>query len=82
MEGLTQSEIINGILLGEQAVRALGRVGLAPSGDMEQDFLEAFELELVTFPDVVAERQAFEAMASLSLLSQYNGVEEDALQYA
>lgn len=82
MEGLTQSEIINGILLGEQAVRALGRVGLEPSGDMERDFLEAFELDLLTFADATAERQAFEAMASLALLSQYNGVEAEELQYA
>lgn len=79
MELEYQSDIITGILLAEKAMRALGSIGIVASGDMEQDFISAFSRDLITFPDVQAEREAF---AMITALSECSTVSSDIEQHA
>lgn len=80
MENLEQSDIVQGILLGEQAAMVLRAAGFAVSGCMEQNFVEAYKLDLLTFPDATTERNAFACMSAIA--GQYAVEADMELVYA
>lgn len=80
MENLEQSDIVQGILLGEQAAMALRAAGFVVSGCMEQNFVEAYKLDLLSFSDATAERNAFACMSAIA--GQFAVENEVELVYA
>ena len=80
MENSEPPDILESIRLGEQSVRVLAAAGFPSSGSMEQDFLDAFSLDLLVFDSVSEERRAFDAMAFLA--AQQILQQEVEVQYA
>lgn len=54
-----------GLELGSRTAKLLESAGLEPSNDIEQDFVDATELDLITFESTDEARFAFEAIAAV-----------------